>query len=143
MSLMNRIELGAIGLVLSLGSGAAVAEVVVVVSSHSRVTSLSKNHVTDIFLGRTSRFRDGELAVPIDQAEGSASRDEFYSRFAGKSAEQIKAHWSKMIFTGRGQPPREASNSIDVKREVAQNPNAIGYVDLKLVDDSVRVLLPE
>ena len=143
MSLMNRIGLGTIGLVLSLGHGAAVAEVVVVVSSHSTVTVLSKNNITDIFLGRTSRFRDGELAVPIDQAEGSAARDEFYSKFAGKSAAQIKAHWSKMIFTGRGQPPREASNGIDVKREVANNPNAIGYIEQKLVDDSVKVLLSE
>lgn len=143
MSPVNRIGLGAIGLVLGLGPGAAVAEVVVVVSSHSTVTVLSKNNITDIFLGRTSRFPDGEQAVPIDQAEGSAARDEFYSRFAGKSAAQIKAHWSKMIFTGRGQPPREASNGIDVKREVAQNPNAIGYLEVKLVDDSVRVLPPE
>jgi len=143
MFLMNRIGLGLIGLALSLGTGAAVAEVVVVVSSRSPVTALSKNHVVDIFLGRTSRFPDGEQAVPIDQAEGSAARDEFYAKFAGKSAAQIKAHWSKMIFTGRGQPPKEASNSIEMKREVVQNPNAIGYIEQKLVDGSVRVLLSE
>ena len=59
---------------------------------------------TDIFLGRATRFPNGLLAVPIDQVEGSAAREEFYTRFVGKSAAQMKAYWSKIIFTGRGQP---------------------------------------
>jgi ABC-type phosphate transport system substrate-binding protein len=143
VSNMNRIGLAAIGLVLSLNSGTAVAEVVAVVSSKSTVTALSKNQVADIFLGRVSRFPDGEPVVPIDQAEGSAARDEFYARFADKSPAQLKAHWSKIIFTGRGQPPKEVSNSIDVKKAVVQNPNTIGYIEKNSVDGSVRVLFPQ
>jgi len=140
---MNRVGLGVIGLVLSLGGGTTMAEVVAVVSSKSPLTDLSKNQVVDIFLGRVSRFPDGEQALPIDQAEGSAARDEFYARFAGKSAAQIKAHWAKIIFTGRGQPPEEASNSIEVKKLVIKKPNAIGYIEKTMVDGSVKVLLSD
>ena len=143
MPLMNRVGLGVIGLVLSLGGGTTMAEVVAVVSSKSPLTDLSKNQVVDIFLGRVSRFPDGEQALPIDQAEGSAARDEFYARFAGKSAAQIKAHWAKIIFTGRGQPPEEASNSIEVKKLVIKKPNAIGYIEKTMVDGSVKVLLSD
>jgi ABC-type phosphate transport system substrate-binding protein len=119
------------------------AEVVAVVSSTSPVTALSKNQVVDIFLGRASRFPDGEQAVPIDQTEGSAARDEFYAKFAGKSAPQIKAHWAKIIFTGRGRPPDEVSNSVEMKQRVIKNPNVIGYIEKDMVDGSVRVLLAE
>jgi ABC-type phosphate transport system substrate-binding protein len=143
MPLGNRIALGIIGLALSLGGGATMAEVVAVVSSSSPLTELSKNQVLDIFLGRVSRFPDGEQALPIDQAEGSATRDEFYAKFAGKSAAQIKAHWAKIIFTGRGQPPAEVSNSIEVKKLVVKKPYAIGYIEKSMVDGSVRVLLAE
>lgn len=143
MSLMNRVGLGVIGLALGLGTGAAAAEVVVVVSSRNPVTALEKNRVVDIFLGRASRFPNGERAVPIDQAEGSAAREEFYARFADRSPAQIKAHWSKVIFTGRGLPPKEVPNSIEVKKEVAQNPNALGYMERNLVDGSVKVLLSQ
>lgn len=143
MPLMNRIGVGAVGLALSLAGGAAMADVVAVVSSRSPLTELSKNQVVDIFLGRVSRFPDGEQALPIDQAEGSAARDEFYAKFAGKSAAQIKAHWAKIIFTGRGQPPGEVPNSIEVKKLVIKNSHAIGYIEKNLVDGSVKVLLPE
>lgn len=140
MPIVKRLGVAVVGLALSLGAGAAVADVVAVVSARSPVTALSKAQVADIFLGRTALLPDGEQAAPIDQTEGSAARDEFYARFAGKSAAQIKAHWSKIIFTGRGQPPKEVSNSIEVKKRVAENPNAIGYIDPSLVDGSVRVL---
>ena len=116
------------------------ADVVAVVSSKSCITTLSKNQVSDIFLGKSAHFPDGSAAVPIDQAEGAAVRDEFYGNFAGKSAAQIKAYWSKIIFTGRGQPPKAVSNSAEIKRLLAQNVNAIGYIERSLVDDSVKVL---
>lgn len=129
-----------VGLVLSLSAGVAVADVVAVVSAKNPVTTLSKHQVVDIFLGKANRFPDGRQAVAIDQAEGSATRNEFYARFAGKSAAQLKAHWSKIIFTGRGRPPEEVSNDSSVKKFLSKNPNAIGYIDRKLVDDSVKVL---
>jgi ABC-type phosphate transport system substrate-binding protein len=121
--------------------GPAFAEdVVPVVSAKSSVVSLSPNQVADIFLGKTSRFPDGTPATPIDLAEDAPERDRFYEHYAGKSAAQVKAHWSKIIFTGRGQPPRQVSTSRDVKKLLSENPNAIGYIDQSLVDSSVRVL---
>lgn len=115
-------------------------EVVPVVSAKSSVTVLNANQVADIFLGKSSRFPDGSVAVPIDLAEDSPLRERFYTVFTGKSPAQLKAHWSKIIFTGRGQPPRQVSSSADAKKAVAENPNAIAYIDPKHVDSSVRVL---
>ncbi len=141
--MINKYYIGLIIIALSLGLGSvgAAAEVVAVVSSKNPVTTLSKNQVVDIFLGKANRFPDGREAVPIDQNEGSAAREEFYLKFAGKSPAQIKAFWSKIIFTGRGQPPPEVSNDVEVKKFIAKHPNAIGYIDQKLVDDSVKVIL--
>jgi ABC-type phosphate transport system substrate-binding protein len=140
MPFLSRLGLAFVGLALSLGCGAAVADLVAVVSVRSPVTALSKNQIVDIFMGKTALLPDGEQAVPIDQVEGSAARDEFYSRCAGKSAAQIKAHWSKIIFTGRGQPPKQVLNSLEVKKRVVENPHAIGYIEPNMVDGSVRVL---
>ncbi len=140
MPCLKRPGLVAIGFALSLSCSAAVSDVVAVVSAQSSVTVLSQSEIVDIFLGHTSVLPNGEKATPIDQAEGSATRDEFYAKFAGKSAAQMKAHWSKIIFTGRGHPPKEAALGADVKKRIAENPNAIGYLDNRMVDGSVRVL---
>jgi ABC-type phosphate transport system substrate-binding protein len=125
---------------LSLTSFTASADVVAVVAANSHVTALSKSQVADIFLGKSYRFPDGVQAVPIDQNEGSPARDEFYATLAGKSPAQLKAYWSKIIFTGRGQPPPVVSNDVEMKKRLALNTAAIGYIDAKLVDASVRVL---
>ena len=137
---MNRIQFMLIGLALSLASEIAMADVVVVVSAKSPVMALSKNQLIDIFLGKVSRYPDGTEAMPLDQAEGSGARDEFYARVADKSAAQIKAYWSKIIFTGRGQPPPTVSNSLEVRKRIRENPAAIGCIDRARVDDAVRVL---
>jgi len=102
MNHIGRIGWMLIGLALSLASAVAMADVVAVVSAENSVTALNKSQLADIFLGKTNRFPDGTQAAPIDQAEGSAARNEFYDKIVGKTAAQIKAYWSKIIFTGRG-----------------------------------------
>jgi ABC-type phosphate transport system substrate-binding protein len=133
---------GLVGFALCVIAGPLAADVVTVVSSRSTVAALNANQVADIFLGKTNQFPNGSQAVPVDQAEGSAARDAFYAKFTGKSAAQMKAHWSKIIFTGRGQPPKVVASGIEVKKLVADDPRTIGYIEQGLVDASVRVLAP-
>jgi ABC-type phosphate transport system substrate-binding protein len=140
MTFLSRSRLVAIGLALSLSCTVVEADVVAVVSVKNPVTALDKSQVADIFLGKASRFPNGVQAVPIDQAEGLAVRDEFYGKVFGKTAAQLKAYWSRIIFTGRGQPPPSVSSSIEMKKRISDNPAAIGYIDRSLVDDSVRVV---
>ena len=127
-------------LVAGLSWGAMAQDVVPVVGAKSPIANLDAGQVADIFLGKTSRFPDGSIALPVDQGEESPLREKFYAQFAGKSPAQVKAWWSKIIFTGRGQPPRQAADSTEVKRIVTDNPHAIGYIDARQVDSSVRVL---
>lgn len=133
----------ALGLALNLNAGAAaMADVVAVVAADSPVSALTKNEIADIFLGRRKRFPNGEPAVPIDQSEGSASRDEFYRAFTDKLPAQLAEHWSRVLFTGRGKPPKAVPDGVAARKAVAANPQAIAYLDRKLVDSSVKVLQP-
>lgn len=121
--------------------GAAAVELVVIVSSKSPVTALRPEQVADIFLGQIANFPGGLEAVALDQSIGSPERDEFYTKVASKSRPLVKAYWSKMIFTGRGQPPREIGGSAAVRKMVADNPSLIGYIDKSALDASVKTVL--
>jgi ABC-type phosphate transport system substrate-binding protein len=134
------LQLALLGLAFAAAVPAHAQEVVPVVSSRSPITSLSPAQVADIFLGKTTRFPDGSQAVPIDQGEESTARERFYAQYTGKSPAQVKAHWAKIIFTGRGQPPRQAASGVEAKKLVADNPYAIGYIEASQVDNTVRVL---
>ncbi len=117
------------------------AELVVIVSAKSPVTALRADQVADIFLGQAARFPEGGEAVALDQAIGSPIRDDFYGKVAAKSPPLLKAYWTKMIFTGRGQPPREVNGSAAVRKMVAENPTLIGYIDRGMLDASVKAVL--
>jgi len=130
-----------VGLALSLPVDPAAADVVAVVSAASRVTALTKTQVADIFLGKAARFPNGSPAIAIDHPEGSPTRDEFYVTYAGKSPAQIKSHWAKIIFTGRGQPPRVVASDSEIKKITAENPQIISYMERSAVDGTLRVLI--
>ena len=135
MKTFNRL---AVAVAMILAVAAAHADVVVVVSASSSVTQLSKDQVADIFLGQAASFPGGGQAVPVDQ--DAAAHDEFYTRVTGKSAAQIKAYWAKQSFSGKGTPPKSVAGDDDVKKFVAANPNAIGYIERSKVDASVKTV---
>lgn len=132
---------GLVGGLLGLVTQASMAELVVVVSAKSPIVALTETQVADIFLDRTSYFPSGDEAVPIDQSDDTASRIEFYKKVTGKSAPQLKAYWSKLIFTGRGQPPREVLDAAAMKKTLAAMPGSIGYIDKNEVDARVKTVL--
>lgn len=126
--------LRAFTLLLCLLAPAVRAEVVVVVHPKSAITSLSKEQVAQIYLGRADTLQ------PIDRMDDPALRGEFYARIAGRSVAQVKSIWSKLIFTGRATPPLEVSGVAAVRKAVASDVNAIGYLDAADVDASVRAI---
>lgn len=117
------------------------SDLVVVVSARSQVASLRADQVAAIFLGQSPRFPNGALATALDQPVGSPERDQFYALVAGKTPALLKAYWSKMVFTGRGQPPRELAGSAAVRKAVADDPALIGYIEREELDPSVRQVL--
>jgi ABC-type phosphate transport system substrate-binding protein len=116
------------------GLSAANAEVVVVVSPQNSAETMSADQVADVFLGKSTALK------PVDLPESSAVRGEFYQKVTGKDAAQVKAVWTRLIFTGKATPPKEASSSADVKKAVAGDPKAIGYIEKSAVDGSVKVV---
>ncbi|WP_420589678.1 phosphate ABC transporter substrate-binding protein [Bacterioplanoides sp.] len=118
----------------------ASAEVAVIVSASNGNANLDQDTIARVFLGKSKNFPDGSQAVPVDQNAGTASREAFNSTVLGKSSSQLKAYWSRLIFTGKGTPPKESGDDATVKDLVANNPNLIGYVDSSVVDGSVKVV---
>lgn len=120
---------------------ALASDMVVIVSARSPLQSLRIDQVADIFLGQAGHYPDGGEAIALDHGIGSPLRDAFYAKVTAKSPALVKAHWTKMIFTGRGKPPREVANSAAVRKEVAANPALIGYIERVALDASVRPVL--
>jgi ABC-type phosphate transport system substrate-binding protein len=120
-------------------SSFAHADVAVIVNP-SNASALDDDAIKWLFLGKAKSFPNGEQAIPLNQKQGSTVSDEFGDKVLGKSASQLKAYWSKLVFTGKGTPPKEQDNDAEVIKLVASNPNLIGFIDAKSVNDSIKVI---
>ena len=120
---------------LAMAALPASAEIVVIVSQKNPATRMFSEQASQFFLGKSNLF------TPVDQPESSHIRAEFYQKIADKDPAQVKARWSKLVFTGKATPPKEYANSAEVKKAVAADPKAIGYIDKTAVDDTVKVIL--
>jgi ABC-type phosphate transport system substrate-binding protein len=118
----------------------AYAQVAVVVGAKSDVPTLTSEQVSAVYLGKSDKFPNGSTALPLDQTAGSAVRGTFYDKVTGKSEAQVKAAWSRLVFSGKGTPPKEVASSAEVKKLVGTNPNTIGYIEKSAVDSSVKVV---
>lgn len=143
MSIRRYLLLLACELTINIGTStaSAAAEVIVVAARNSPLSRLTADQATDIFLGRIDDIPGIGRVIPIDQAEGSTAREEFYKKAAQKNPAQLKAYWSRRIFTGKGEPPAEVGSAADVKRAIATNPHMIGYIQKQALDGSVKPLL--
>lgn len=137
---MTPLRLFAAASLLAL-SGALHAEVVVIVHRNNPVASMTADQVAQIYMGASTTFPAGGTATPLDQPEGSATRDEFLAKVLDKTSAQFKAVWSRLIFSGKGTRPKTLAGSAEVRAAVAADPAAIGFVDRASVDGTVKAVL--
>lgn len=125
---------------LFLFSSFSVFAGVEVIVHPSNANAIDADEIKKIFTGKAKSFADGSKALPITLADGNPVTDEFNEKVLNKSSSQLKAYWSKLVFTGKGTPPKEASNDAEVISLVANNPNLIGFVKQGSADASVKVV---
>ena len=110
------------------------AEIVVIVNPKNPATRMFSEQAGQFFLGKSTLF------TPVEHTDGPL-RNEFYKKVLDKDSTQVKAIWSKLVFTGKASAPKEYASSAEVKKAVAADPSAIGYIEKSQVDDTVKVIL--
>jgi len=120
---------------------AAAAELVVITNPKTGVTSLTREEVVNIFLGRFRQFPSGLSAQPADLPAVQPEKALFYRLLVNKDLAEINSYWARLIFSGRTVPPRQALNNEDLLSFIGRTPGAIGYVEKTKVDSRVRVVL--
>ncbi len=115
-------------------------EVVVIVHPSNALTEISVDDVKKIYLGKKKFFPGGSKVIPGDQPKGTQSRKFFYGGIIGKSETKLKSYWSRLIFTGKGAPPKVIGFDRIVKEWVARQPQAMGYIMRSEADDTVKIL---
>jgi ABC-type phosphate transport system substrate-binding protein len=131
---MNNQHFSRLALALAFTGFGGVAQAQIVVVGNPSSPGLNGEQIIDVYTGKS------QAATPLDQPETAHIRADFYKKAAGKDLSQMKVIWARLTFTGKAQPPKEVADSAAVKKAVAADPKAIGYIEKSAVDGSIKVL---
>lgn len=132
-------------IVIVTWSVAASAEDRAVVIVHPDVAdeTLSEDDLRGIFWGDKTRWGNGDriaMALPAR----SPMRDAFLRVYIGRTDAQFRNHWRRIVFTGRGQMPREIQDEAVLLTYVATTPGAVSFIASSALEydkKSVRILM--
>lgn len=113
---------------------------VVVVNKDSKVNSLTKSQVIDIYMGRYRTFPNGEPVKPLDYAPKSDYKMDFYKKLVNRNEAKIDAYWARLLFSGRATPPKSISNLDNMLETLRTSINVLGYIPASEVDNTVKVV---
>ncbi|MCV2883116.1 phosphate ABC transporter substrate-binding protein [Aestuariibacter sp. AA17] len=111
-----------------------------IITHAENTLTLSNDVIERIFLGKQKTLPSGHTIVPITMEEALEDQQTFNSTVLNKSSSQLKAYWSKLIFTGKGTPPKAVSTKDEMLELISTNPNMIGYVVGAVENHNVNVV---
>ena len=112
----------------------------VIIVNPGNASKIGPTAVKQIFLGKSKAFPDGNKSYPINLSDSDKLRIKFDNDMLGKNPKQMKAYWSRLIFSGKAVPIDAVKSDSEVIEHVANNPGGIGYVKAESVNDKVKVI---
>lgn len=119
----------------------ALADGVVVIVNKANDNVVDKALVARIYRGESRTWPNGGAIAAYDLPEDNLLREDFDGAYVGKSEKALLALWSQNVLTGKAVAPKVAASDDEVKKAVAANKGAIGYIQLRSLDDSVKAAL--
>ncbi|MCG8537807.1 MAG: phosphate ABC transporter substrate-binding protein, partial [Pseudomonadales bacterium] len=57
-----------------------------------------------------------------------------------KTPSQLNAYWSRLIFTGKGAPPKQYFDDAEIIEVILEDDEAVGYIDSSSVTEGLKVI---
>jgi hypothetical protein len=133
----------AVFLVLTLPNAVARAETPdfrIVVHPNNPIAQLSREFLSDAFLKKTSRWKDGENLKPVDLRPDSHARKRFSESVLKRSVAAVRSYWAQRIVSGRAVPPPELDSDDAAVDYVLKHRGGVAYVSPAAKLGSVKVV---
>ncbi len=116
----------------------AYAEELVVIVHVDRTVEPSVQDLAQIYLKKRRFWSNGDPIVPVNRDARSRAREFFVRSVFGTELRQLVVYWNREYFRGV-LPPATLASDEAVRRFVASEPRAIGYIHPSAVDSTVKV----
>lgn len=111
-----------------------------VIVNPDRNVELSVEELARVFLKQRRHWGRRDPIVPVNRDAGSDARGLFTEQVFAGETRRLDTYWNRQYYKGV-LPPLTLASDEAVRRFVALEPNAIGYIFERWLDASVRVVL--
>ena len=126
--------------IVSLCANYAFADGLLIISNKNIAeASLTKADVKNIYSGKKTKWGNDETII-VTVLAGSDAHKAFLKEFVKKSPSQFKLTWKKMMFTGKGNPPKKFKDMKSLVEFVEKTDGAIGYITPDMKSDGIKVI---
>lgn len=116
-------------------------DIAVIVHPGNTEDTLSLRELSRLFKQEKQYWEDNSPVYLIMQEDGTPEKDLFVSKVFKMRPNELKRFWlTKMINGEILSFPKTLSSNDAIKRFVSQIPSAIAYINVRFVDETVKVL---
>ncbi len=123
-----------------LSSGTALADILIIANKDVPDAELSQKDVGKMFLGKLRQWSDHSKIRPVT-VKMPAVRETFFREYLNKSVAKYNAYWKRMIFTGKGVPPKSFDTEAGLIDYVSKTGGAIGCVSPEGIPDGSKSMI--
>lgn len=116
-------------------------EIAVIVNEDNTVEDISFDHLRKIFMAEQHLWENGDTIYLLLRETGSPEKAIMLDVVYRMDAKDLKQFWLGKLYRGEiASFPKTLKSNEAVKRFVAHAPNAIGFIDGRYVDRTVKIL---
>lgn len=117
------------------------ADLLVIANNSVSESSVSKQDLKMIFLGKKKSWEGGQKIKPVTLKDGE-SHDAFVNTYVEKTPASFSSFWKHAILSGTGIPPKSFTSEDDLVKYVAGKDGAVGYIssDTPYAESAVKIL---
>lgn len=131
----------ALYVVWGLAASAGTGDVAIIVNKHNATTNVTGQDLVKLFKQETLQWKNHQRVYLLMMEEKTPEKELVLKRIYEMNDEALKKFWLGKLFRGEIESfPQTLGSGLSVQRFVSQVPNAIGFVDASIVDDTVNLL---
>lgn len=111
---------------------------IAIVTNSQAISKMDKNEVKRLFLGQVNRVDD--IHINLVELEKTSYKEAFYKALTNKNTTQLRSYWTRLIFTGKGKPPKQVASQEELAHSMDTPEVIITYLPLESVQPDMKVL---
>ncbi|MCP4353194.1 MAG: hypothetical protein GY795_47695 [Desulfobacterales bacterium] len=111
----------------------------IIINDSVEAEAITRDDLKKIFLGKKVKWNSNQSIKIAILKEGDI-HESFLRTYIRKTSSQFSYYWKKLLFTGKGIPPKSFTSENEIINYVSSTAGAIGYASSGIQKDGIKVI---